>query len=169
MTPEIIKIDTNTKIKITRYDNGEVMSKTAYVNDKKHGLDSEWLVGGQKRWEGPWKDGKSHGMTTAWGENGEKAWESMWKCGKKHGMETGWYEDGQKRWEEMWKEDKQHGMYSGWYEDGQKRWEVYYLDNEVYAEIEWDERGNAKTLRIPEKAPSKTNPVGKSKIISKGK
>ncbi len=46
--------------------------------------------------------------------------------------------------------NKMHGVDTWWYEDGQKRWEVYYLDNEVYAEIEWDKEGNVTVTRFPD-------------------
>ncbi len=62
MTPETTKIDANAKIKTTHYayyDNGKVMSKTPYVNDKKHGIETWWRhVNGEKNSLIMWKDGK---------------------------------------------------------------------------------------------------------------
>ncbi len=125
MTPGIIKIVATTKIKTTRYDNGEVMSKTPYARGKKHGLRIEWYDSGKKGREEMWKEDKIHGMTRCWWQNGSKWQERTWGNGQEHGLRIEWYEN------------------------GQKREEIYHLRGEEYARISWDEEGNITEINFP--------------------
>ncbi len=138
----------STEIKVTRYTNGRISSKTPYVNGKKHGVDSRWF------------------------KNGKKEIERMWKEDKRHGMYSGWYENGQKRWEEMWKEGKQHGVETSWYENGEREEEIYYIAGKVYARIGWDEEGNVTKAKFRTPAQPRTptiNPPAKLKNHNKKK
>ncbi len=108
--------------------NGKILSKTPYVNDKKHGLETKW-------WEG-----------------GKKNHEIMWKYGKKHGAETWWWNNLHKTWEAMWKEGKLHGVKTDWYDNGQKWCESYYIAAIGYARIEWDKEGNVTAVNSPKTA-----------------
>ncbi len=148
MTPEIIKIDTNTKIKITRYDNGEVISKTAYVNDKNH----EW---------------QKHGMDIRWYGDGGKILEIMRRDGKEHGVDMEWYKSGSKHGEKKWKGGKLHGMVSWRDEDGRKESEAYYLRGQLLSRIGWDEEGKCALgkLLAPigiQRQQNKSNPSKKN-------
>ncbi len=137
MTSEIIKIDATTKIKTTHYDNGGVESKTPYVSDKRHGLETGWDEDGRKWWTTPWKDGKQHGVRTQWYQNGAKYLESMWKDGKRQGAQT-------------WGR-----------EDGTKRREILFTHDREYARMGWDKEGNVTEIDFPR--PSIINPTVKSK------
>ncbi len=138
MTEEIIKIDANTEIEVTRYGGGNLKSKIPYVNGVKHGAE------------------------TWWNEDGKKWLEEMWRDGKEHGTETGWNESGMKRWEVTWIHGKQHGVGSQRYESGQKEWEKYCIAGEEYARIEWDEEGNVIKVDLPTLTPT-INPLSKLK------
>ena len=61
---------------------------------------------GQKKAEGPFKDGKIEGLVTEWYENGQKSVEVTLKDGKPEGLATRWHENGQKSREEIWKDGK---------------------------------------------------------------
>ncbi len=140
MTPEIIKIDNNTEIKIKRYSNGKVESKASYVNAVKHG------------------------MEIGWNEDGKKEWEEMWKNGKRDGVETGWHKDGTKECEITTKDNKLHGMNTWWDENGRKKRETHYLWGKKYAQIEWDEEGNVTEVDLPVLPKiTKTKSIDKSK------
>ncbi len=141
MRKEITKINASTVIKVTRYENGKVESKTSYVNGVKHGLEEWWYRGGSK-----WR-------------------EINWKNNKKHGLEIEQHEDGSKGYEISWREGKQHGMDTWWYRNGQKRWGIYHLPNKKYAEIEWSEEGKVWKAALSTRS-SATNPAVKSKKIT---
>ncbi len=85
MSKEIIKINNNAEIKVTRHESGEVRCKTSYVNGLKHGLDICW-----------WDNGKKHGMDSAWRKNGKKEWEKIWADGRRHGVTTYWHDSSEK-------------------------------------------------------------------------
>ncbi len=125
MTSEIIKIDANTEIKVTRFGNGKLKSRIPYVNGVKHGT-PQW-----------------------WWEDGQKAWEEMRKCGKQHGAETYWHANGQKKWEKMWANNVQHGVSVWWDEGGNKEREIYFIAGKEYGKIEWDEEGNVFEADFP--------------------
>ncbi len=48
MSEEIIKINNNREIKVTRHENGEVRYKTPYLNHERHGLEESWYKDGTK-------------------------------------------------------------------------------------------------------------------------
>ncbi len=124
MPKESTKVNADTKIKITRYDSGEVEYKTPYVNGKKHGVE------------------------TMWDESGQKLWEIMWVDDKRHGMETQWDENGRKWYEKMWRHEIEHGMETGWYQSGRKYYETMLINHEKYAQIHWDGEGNVVGVNI---------------------
>ncbi len=62
-------------IETLRHDNGEIESKTPYVDGEKHGLETEWDENGVKKWENIWVDGKQHGVMGWWAGNGSKLME----------------------------------------------------------------------------------------------
>ncbi len=138
MTEEVIKIDANTEIKVTRYSNGKLESKASYVNGIKHGVE-EW-------WDG----------------YDEKIWREMWNEGKRHGVYIDWHESGQKMNEEIRINDGRHGMTARWWDNGAKQSEIYYLRSEKYARIDWDDEGNVIESDFPPH-PSIINPAVKSK------
>ncbi len=125
MTPEIIKIDTNTEIEVTRYGGGNLKSKIPYVNGEKHGVEERRNEDGTKWYEEMWKEGESHGLRTGWGYNGEK-----------------W-------WEEWWRADKLHGVATWWDENGAKSREMYYIEGKRYGVIKWDEKGSVTEVKLP--------------------
>ncbi len=147
---------------ITRYSNGEMKSKTPYVDGKKHGVDTGWHENGRKSYEKMWRDGNSHGVEIGWYESRLKHWEKMRKDGKEHGRGTWWWDNGQKRWEIMWRDGEHHGMDTTWDYNGQKRIEAYYIRDKEYAIIEWDEEGNITSVKFPIHSPI-INPTVKSK------
>ncbi len=108
----------------------------------------------------------------------------MWVDGKQHGAMGWWREDGSKQWEETWVNGKKHGLETHWYEkSGLKRSEEYFVNNALYARIEWDEKGTMAKVKFPPRAPTTTttttttttnlnpktiSPTGKSKYHTKG-
>ncbi len=131
-----------TKVKITHHSNGKAESKTAYINGKKHGVETEWFT------------------------DGSKWFERMWVSGKRHGDTTYWYNNAGKRWEEWWRADKLHGVATWWDENGRKESETYYLRGQVLSELVWDEIGNVSAVTFSsqiESSNNKTKPRPKSK------
>ncbi len=104
--------------RITRHSNGSAESKSAYMNDTKHG------------------------METLTYEDGLKWHESTWEYGRQNGLATHWYKSGAKQYAEMRKDGKLHGLSTWWHENSQKQGEIYHLRGEPYSWISWDEEGN---------------------------
>ena len=67
-------------------------------------------MGGEKEFEGSYKDGKKDGLWTTWYENGQKNSERTYKDNKRDGLWTEWYENGQKKSEGTWKNGKFNKM-----------------------------------------------------------
>ncbi len=118
MPPESIKANGDTKIEITRHENGKIKSKIHYVETQRHGLERWWYESGQKWHEITWRKGEKHGMATWWHEIDPKEWKMPQKDGKSHGIET-------------WCRGK-----------SQKSWQEYYIAGKEYAWIEWHEDGS---------------------------
>ncbi len=74
-------------------------------------------MGGEKEFEGSYKDGKKDGVWITWYENGQKSDEGTWKDGERDGLRTGWYENGQKWYEGTYKDGKLIS-FKMWNEDG---------------------------------------------------
>ncbi len=148
-TNTTLKPQPKSTVKTTHYFNGQVMSKNHYVNDKRHGVETEWWDNGHKRREVMWNDGKKHGVATGWLKDGRKWYERMWKDGKAHGLETWRRDNGKKSQEILYQDGKQHGVTTSWYTSGGKSEEIYYLVGEEYAEIEWDESGSLAVASFP--------------------
>ena len=96
---------------------------------------------GQKKAEGPFKDGKIEGLVTEWYENGKKRNEGTYKDGKEEGLRTGWYENGQKSLEVTLKDGKPEGLATRWHENGQKSREEIWKDGKKVSGTKWDKRG----------------------------
>ena len=69
-------------------------------------------MGGEKEFEGSYREGEKEGLYTKWYENGQKELEGNYKDGKKEGIETEWYENGQKKSEGTYKNGKDDGLYT---------------------------------------------------------
>ncbi len=118
MSKKIGKTHNPNGVNIKYHPNGNIMSKTPYVNDKPHGL------------------------AILWWENGTKKSETMWKHGKQHGLSTSWRDDGKKNWLRMWSNDKRHGLEVYWFSGiSPEEWQTYYRHGKTYGEIEWDDEG----------------------------
>ena len=86
-------------------------------------------MGGNKEFEGSYKDGKLDGLWTNWYENGQKSSEITYKNGKQYIIRT--YKDG-----------KREGFWTWWYANGQKFYEDVYKDGELIESKKWDRDGN---------------------------
>ncbi len=132
MPEEVIKIDANTKIKITRYNSGKLKSKIPYRKPK--GI--------------TWLGHTLNGLEIMWYESGRKSEERKWKEGKEHGVVSWWHENGERWWEATWRHSKKHGLTTRWLESGERRKEIYYIAGKESARIEWDEEGNVTEVKV---------------------
>lgn len=119
MNEDATKLTTTTQLVINRYSNGNIRSKTPYVNDKQHGQALEWY------------------------ESGAKKRETMWVRGKKHGLDTHLWESGKRLWQIISSAGGQIGTGTRWAENGTRWGEGYYFKQKQYVQIQWDEE---KTL-----------------------
>lgn len=150
------------RVVVTHHSNGKIATKTPFVNDKKHGMETRYDCAGAKareitwnkgkkhgvltwwytsptriKWKEMWKDGKRHGATTEWDNTNNKRSEITFRAGKKHGFKTKWHWNGSKAQESMWVRGKKHGLTSEWWDDGKKWREATYRDGNPQAENTW--------------------------------
>ncbi|EDY15969.1 MORN variant repeat protein [Chthoniobacter flavus Ellin428] len=53
-----------------RFDNGVLVSREMFLNEKKHGVQREWYPNGQLKSEEPYRNGVMHGVFKTWSEKG---------------------------------------------------------------------------------------------------
>jgi len=123
---------------------GEKEFEGLYKDGKKDGKWTRWYENGQKSSEGTFKDGKPDGPFTVWYDNGQKESEYTYKDGKEDGLTTKWYDNGQKRWEYTYKDGKEDGLETVWYDNGQKDYEYTYKDGEIISSKSWNEDGSVR-------------------------
>ncbi|MBR2111650.1 MAG: hypothetical protein IJ950_01645 [Helicobacter sp.] len=70
------------EIKVAYYENGNVKSKTPFVNGKKHGMGKKYWANGKLRYKYPYKNGKLR-------------FEASYKNGKAHGIRKIYDEKGE--------------------------------------------------------------------------
>ncbi len=156
------------RVEMDYYSNGMVISKTPFINDKRHGRTTWYQVGGEKAMEVSWKEGKKHGVETVWYEDGTKWKEKMWRAGEMHGVERWWAEDGKKAYEQMWRAGKKHGMETQWYEKSGLKWlEKCFVNNALYAGIEWDLEKSMSQWSLPPPTTTTAKPPNNPIIRSR--
>ncbi len=161
MSNKALKTQLKSTVKTKYHPNGQVMSKTPYVNGKKHGIETVWYEDGSKEWEITWVEGKRHGLDMGRHENGDKEWLITWVDGKKHGVETEWWESDRKWSETTRKGGKRHGIITWWHRNGKKEKEIYYHCDDEYIAIHYDEEGNLTETNFQE--PPLHSPPGEDK------
>ena len=132
---------------------GEKDFEGSYKDGKKDGLWTVWYENGQKKEEGTYKDGESDGLVTSWYENGQKKYEGNYKQdalgnGIPDGLVTSWYENGQKKYEAKYKDGKKDGLWTVWYEDGEKKSEAKYKDGKEISSKRWNKDGSVYDLTL---------------------
>ncbi len=154
--PKIRKSAPQTEIETRCYSNGKVESKISYVNGKKHGMAVTWREDGSKQCEQMWRDGKPHGSERWWNSDGGKWREQMHVDDKWHGLERMWHDNGSNWHVNMCRVGDKHGVCASWHKNGQKSMDSYYILDEVYARIEWDEKGHLSEVKFPFSSRSRT-------------
>ena len=128
---------------------GEKDFEGSYKDGKKDGLWTAWYENGQKKYERNYKDGESDGLYTFWYENGQKKSEGNYKTdalgnGNADGLATRWYENGQKQSEKNYKDGKRIGSATSWYENGKKMEEANFKDGKEISSKRWNEDGQVE-------------------------
>tara|TARA_B100001245_G_C22625114_1_gene308199 strand:+ start:9 stop:590 length:582 start_codon:yes stop_codon:yes gene_type:complete len=126
---------------------GEKDFEGSYKDGQKDGLWTVWYENGQKKSEGTYKNGEADGLVTWWYENGQKKSENNFKAdalgnGIAHGLSTGWYENGQKRYEKNYKDGRSIGSANSWHKNGKKMEEAKYKDGKEISSKKWNEDGS---------------------------
>ena len=93
-----------------------------------------WYMGGNKKYEGEYKDGKEEGKWIGWYWNDTIQYEKEYEDGKEEGKWFGWYWNGNKMYEGEYKDGKKEGKWIGWHDDGVKEFEVEFKEGKW---IEW--------------------------------
>ena len=124
-------------------DTKELYSGKSFIN----------RLGGEKEFEGTYKDGKmikkkvwNNPITEHPGhEDNAIVSEKVWNKDGKLDRYTEWYGNGQKKKERTYKDGNEDGLWTSWYVNGQKKWEKTYKDGKFVEYIgRWKEDGSVK-------------------------
>ncbi len=163
-TNKTLKTQPKSTVKTKYHLNGQVMSKTSYVNGKRHGIETEWRESGSKHWDITWVDGKQHGLEIRWYENGDKEWIITWADGKRHGLQRWWRLNDREYSEKKWRRGKKHGIITWWHRNGKKEKEIYYHCDDEYITIHYDEEGNLTETNFQEPPLPRPPTEGETKL-----
>ncbi|SVC40552.1 uncharacterized protein METZ01_LOCUS293406, partial [marine metagenome] len=125
---------------------GEKDFEGSYKDGEKDGLWTDWYENGQKKYERNYKYGFDIGSWTSWYDNGQKKSEGSYKPdalgnGMSDGLATSWWDNGQKQSERNYKDGKSIGSAISWHKNGQKSYEAKYKDGKEISSKRWNEDG----------------------------
>ena len=123
---------------------GEKEFEGSYKDGKQDGKWTYWYENGQKESERTYKDGKQDGKWTFWNYKGEKRGEGTFKDGKKDGLWSYSHDDQQKILEVTFKDGVENGLWTQWYLNGKKRYEGNIKGEEGFR-TEWYKNGQKKS------------------------
>ncbi len=113
--------DTKIEVKICKYDNGSVSSRTEY------------------------KNGEQHGTAEAWWSSVARMYRRNYAYGKIHGLSEQWHPEGHLETTERYVNDKMHGLHEQWYSADKRFCRVNYVNGDMYGLNEcWTETGLLK-------------------------
>ena len=132
---------------------GEKDFEGSYKDGEKDGLWTDWYENGQKKYERNYKYGFDIGSWTSWYDNGQKKSEGNYKPdalgnGMSDGLATSWWDNGQKQSERNYKDGKSIGSAISWHKNGQKSYEAKYKDGKEISSKRWNEDGQVEDLTL---------------------
>ena len=150
---------------VNYYENGQMRSRSPWLNGLENGLCEQWHDNGAKKEEISWKGGKKDGFVRLlWDSSSKMVEEGHFRNGKREGkwrklgLEEGkraegifsqgkgvwtyWRENGQKWREWHCLDESKHGPCRAWYENGQMGMEGYFeKDRPIGQWTYWHDNG----------------------------
>lgn len=87
------------------YPNGQMKSECTFAGPKDERVMSFWYENGQRRLQGPARDGVRCGHWRVWYENGQLAEEGQYSGSRKEGEWQAWSKDGQRAFVRVYRRD----------------------------------------------------------------
>lgn len=113
------------------HGNGNVESRTTYVEGVKHGPFEMFYADGTKWKIGGFQNGKEHGRSQAWWKNGKPAFDATYVNGGLDGKLERWYANG-KLWETAtYANGRLTGPYRKWWKNGKPAHVYSYTDGKL--------------------------------------
>lgn len=131
------------------YNDGKIMGKSTFKNNKEDGINKNWWQCGKLLSECSYKEGEKNGLHRVWFSNGNLKSEFTYDNGKIFGTCKYWHENGKIQMECSYKNSKKNGIYRLWYPNGQLELETTYINGKLNGEYrEWDAYGIIKSEKI---------------------
>ena len=155
------------------YENGIIIKKGIFINQRKYGLYQEWYEDGQKTTEGHYTQGLKNGLWEEWYKKGQIKSRYIYTAGEEDGLCEDWYENGQKKYhckyensqqvsaEKKWSENskrvsivnynlegKKHGGVEYWHANGRKEVVGNYIDGKRDGVWKWWYENGQLELRL---------------------
>jgi len=128
------------------YENGQLLQKRYFYGGKKHGQDYYYYENGNLQDDAHYKNGEFHGLCTKYYENGNIKFQANYEHNVVNGNYIRNYESGKKEVKTNFIKGKLNGSYIDFYENGKKKSKGNYLNGDKIGKwIYWDENGK-KTI-----------------------
>lgn len=134
------------------FDNGQLATKTAYIDGKRRGLSEKWYPSGQVSFRGNYEQNHRHGAVRTWWPDGTLRSESHYLDGVPDGVQRQWYQSGALFKEVNLDQGKEAGLQRAWRENGKLYANYEAIDGRIYglkrANLCYDLDGETIQLRI---------------------
>ncbi len=118
--------------------NGDKAEQTEYKDGKRNGQHIEWGAGEKKTFEATYKNGIFEGTVTRWHTDGELRSVTHYLHGDQEGVDQRYYQNGKLYQEAEFHNNKKNGLYREWYIDGTEKLEANYKDGALEGkETQW--------------------------------
>jgi len=127
-----------------RYDNGKLMHKVFYINDKIDGIANYWHKNGRLHKEHFYINGLRTGTWKNYYKSGKiQSIQPFDDYGQYHGAVVSYYENGQKKSEQVYENGKNKDgvTYRVWYETGDRDSELTYKNARMIVRKNWNSWG----------------------------
>ena len=98
----------------TYYDNGQLLTRANYKDDKYEGSYESWYENGQQWERETYKDGKLDGLREMWYPTGQQLSRANYKDGERNGLCEYWHDNGQLSRREIYKDGNRDGLHESW-------------------------------------------------------
>ena len=127
-------------------ENGNPSLEGEFHEGRAHGEEVWWYDNGNKNSLVTFRHGDRHGPHLVWYEGGQLQIDVCYTDGKRDGRHAVYYESGQIRSEAYFVREELEGTYTTWFEDGSKRSERMFEASKELKRVEWNRKGEQKTL-----------------------
>ena len=130
------------------YPNGNTKNETSYKDGLRNGSFKVWSENGNLVMKGKYLNDKYYGILSSYHENGIKASEIEYDLnGVQIGNSTGWYDNGQMSGTSRMVNGLAEGVLNSWHKNGQKSEEASLKDGRRFGKsTNWDENGNITSV-----------------------